>query len=48
MNLDTIILKGSQTFYGKDIHLGLKTTALEIMRIWGAECRFFLFPECGC
>lgn len=34
----------AKTFYGKIIKVGLKkkTTALEIMRVWGAECRFFL------
>lgn len=32
----------AKTFYGKVIKVGLKkTTALEIMRVWGAECRFF-------
>lgn len=35
----------AKTFYGKVINVGLKTTALEIMRVWGAECRFFLFTK---
>lgn len=48
MNFDTIILEGYKTFYGKVIHVGLKTTALEIMRVWGAGCTFFLFPKRDC
>lgn len=35
----------AKTFYGKVINVGLKTTALEIMRVWGAGCRFFLFTK---
>lgn len=31
----------AKTFYGKVTKVGLKTTALEIMRVWGSECRFF-------
>lgn len=35
----------AKTFYGKVINVGLKTIALEIMRVWRAECRFFLFTK---